>query len=35
METDKLIKISEMAVLHGITRQTLILYDKNGLLKPV
>lgn len=33
-ETD-LIKISEMASLHGISRQTLILYDKNGLLKPV
>ncbi|MDO4538140.1 MAG: MerR family transcriptional regulator [Coriobacteriales bacterium] len=30
-----LIKISEMASLHGISRQTLILYDKNGLLKPV
>ncbi len=30
-----LIKISEMASLHGVSRQTLILYDKNGLLKPV
>jgi len=28
------IKISEMAEIHGISRQTLILYDKNGLLKP-
>ena len=35
MRTNDLIKISEMAALHGITRQTLILYDKNGLLKPV
>lgn len=35
MEGDKLIKISEMASLHGVTRQTLILYDKNGLLKPM
>lgn len=31
---DSLIKISEMAALHGISRQTLILYDKNGLLHP-
>lgn len=29
-----LVKISEMAKLHGISRQTLILYDKNGLLRP-
>lgn len=29
-----LIKISEMAGLHGVSRQTLILYDKNGLLPP-
>lgn len=29
-----LVKISEMAALNGISRQTLILYDKNGLLKP-
>lgn len=29
-----LIKISKMAEMHGISRQTLILYDKNGLLKP-
>lgn len=35
MRNDKLIKISEMASLHGVSRQTLILYDKNGLLKPV
>lgn len=35
MRTKDLIKISEMASLHGVSRQTLILYDKNGLLKPV
>lgn len=35
MRNDKLIKISEMASLHGVSRQTLILYDKNALLKPV
>lgn len=29
-----LIKISEMAGMHGISRQTLILYDRKGLLKP-
>ncbi|SHE24766.1 MerR family transcriptional regulator [Actinomyces glycerinitolerans] len=29
-----LIKVSEMAALHGVSRQTLILYDRNGLLKP-
>lgn len=29
-----LIKISEMASLHGVSRQTLILYAKNGLLPP-
>lgn len=29
-----LVKISEMARLHGVSRQTLILYDKNGLLPP-
>lgn len=29
-----LIKISEMAGLHGVSRQTLILYNKNGLLPP-
>lgn len=33
--TDDLIRISEMARMCGISRQTLILYDKNGLLKPV
>lgn len=35
MRDNDLIKISEMAALHGVSRQTLILYDKNGLLKPV
>ena len=30
----ELVKISQMAALNGISRQTLILYDKNGLLKP-
>ena len=35
MRESGLIKISEMASLHGISRQTLILYDKNGLFKPV
>jgi DNA-binding transcriptional MerR regulator len=34
MEEKDLIKISKMAAMHGISRQTLILYDKNGLLKP-
>ena len=34
MDTGDLIKISEMASLHGVSRQTLILYDKNGLLRP-
>jgi DNA-binding transcriptional MerR regulator len=29
-----LIKISEMAGLHGVSRQTLILYAKNGILPP-
>ena len=33
MEKD-LIKITEMATLHGISRQTLIHYDKIGLLEP-
>lgn len=28
------ITISEMAKLHGISRQTLIYYDKIGLFKP-
>lgn len=31
---DELVKISEMASMCGVSRQTLILYDKNGLLKP-
>ncbi|MBQ3283963.1 MAG: MerR family transcriptional regulator [Atopobiaceae bacterium] len=35
MREEGLIKISEMAALHGISRQALILYDKNDLLKPV
>ena len=35
MADDGLIRISEMAALHGISRQALILYDKNDLLKPV
>ena len=35
MGEDGLVKISEMASLHGISRQALILYDKNDLLKPV
>lgn len=34
MGKEDLIKITEMASLHGVSRQTLILYDKNGLLKP-
>lgn len=34
VKNDDLIKISEMAKMCGISRQTLILYDKNGLLKP-
>ena len=34
MEGDDLIRVSEMAALHGVSRQTLILYDRNGLLKP-
>ena len=29
VRNDKLIKISEMASLHGVSRQTLILYDKS------
>lgn len=33
MERD-LIKISEIAGMHRISRQTLILYDRKGLLKP-
>lgn len=33
-DDEDLIKISEMAQLHGISRQTLILYDRNGLLHP-
>lgn len=32
---DFLISISEMAKLHGITRQTLIYYDEINLFKPV
>jgi DNA-binding transcriptional MerR regulator len=32
--TSHLISISEMAKLHGITRQTLIHYDSIGLFKP-
>ena len=32
---DSYISISEMANLHGITRQTLIYYDNIGLFKPV
>lgn len=35
MREEGLIKISEMASLHGISRQALILYDKSDLLKPV
>ncbi|MBR3313204.1 MAG: MerR family transcriptional regulator [Atopobiaceae bacterium] len=35
MDKQNLIKISEMAALHGVSRQALILYDKNGLFKPV
>lgn len=34
MDTRGLIKISEMARMCGISRQTLILYDRNGLLRP-
>lgn len=34
MNNESLIKISEMASLHGVSRQTLILYDRNGLLEP-
>ena len=34
MEGDDFIRVSEMAALHGVSRQTLILYDRNGLLKP-
>lgn len=34
MDERDLIKISKMASMHGISRQALILYDKNGLLKP-
>ena len=34
MRDGELIKISEMAEIHGISRQTLILYDRNGLFKP-
>jgi len=34
MDVSELIKISEMASMHGVSRQTLILYDKNGLLTP-
>jgi DNA-binding transcriptional MerR regulator len=34
MDERGLIKISQMAALNGISRQTLILYDKNGLLEP-
>ncbi|KAF1683356.1 MerR family transcriptional regulator [Veillonella sp. R32] len=32
---EKLISISEMAKLHGMSRQTLIHYDKIGLFKPM
>lgn len=32
---DKPISISEMAAIHGISRQTLIYYDKIGLFKPI
>lgn len=32
---DKYISISEMAKLHGITRQTLIYYDNIDLFKPI
>ncbi len=35
MGKEKLIKISNMAKMHGISRQTLILYDREGLFKPV
>ncbi|WP_251441565.1 MerR family DNA-binding transcriptional regulator [Veillonella intestinalis] len=31
----ELISISEMAKLHGMSRQTLIHYDKIGLFKPI
>lgn len=30
-----LIRISEMANMHGISRQTLILYDKQDIFKPI
>lgn len=33
-KTDGLIKISDMAAMVRVSRQTLILYDKNGLLHP-
>lgn len=35
MRENELVKISEMAKIHGISRQTLILYDRMGLFKPV
>ena len=31
---EDLVKISDMAAMVGVSRQTLILYDKNGLLHP-
>lgn len=31
---EEFLSISQMAKLHGVSRQTLILYDKKGLLKP-
>ncbi|MGI6229890.1 MAG: MerR family transcriptional regulator [Tractidigestivibacter sp.] len=34
MRENELVKISEMAKIHGISRQTLILYDRMGLFKP-
>lgn len=34
MNTDKLFKISEVAKLTNVTRQTLIFYDKKDIIKP-
>ena len=34
MHTKDLVRISDMAAMVGVSRQTLILYDKNGLLHP-
>ena len=34
MAEHKLLTISEMAYIHGITRTTLIYYDKIGLFQP-